>query len=190
MDPELLNIKGHFGVFIITLEEILSGLSSSSLKCPLYAEVELKMHCHKTPTISNFLIIGSWHYELSPSQAATSSGEEDGHVMLVVILHWPLGTEIEPWWLEQPPFPLSRWTLLLQGSISRGFLQAQFLLCELWAMQQTPYPWNLRGVLLVLVLPPFLKTQVKFTQCEINHFKPYSSVAFSIFTYRTTTTSI
>ena len=28
VDPELLNIKGHFGVFIIALEEILSGLSS------------------------------------------------------------------------------------------------------------------------------------------------------------------
>jgi hypothetical protein len=28
VDPELLNIKGHFGVFIITLKEILSGLSS------------------------------------------------------------------------------------------------------------------------------------------------------------------
>lgn len=32
VDPELLNIKGHFGVFIITLKEILSGLSSQLLK--------------------------------------------------------------------------------------------------------------------------------------------------------------
>lgn len=44
------------------------------------------MYWHKTPSISNFLIFGVWPDELSPSQDATSPGEEDGHVMLLVVL--------------------------------------------------------------------------------------------------------
>lgn len=80
-------------------------------------------------------------------------------MMLVVILHWPLGTEIEPWSLELPPFPLSRWTLFLQGSISGGFLQAQFIPCKLSAMQQTCILGTCASVLFVCL---FLM-EVKFT---------------------------
>ena len=41
--------------------------------------------------------------------------------MLVVILHWPPGTETEPWCLDPPPFPLSGWTLFLQGSLMGAY---------------------------------------------------------------------
>jgi hypothetical protein len=42
-----------------------------------------------------------------------SSGEEASHVVLMVILHQLLGTETEPWCLDLPPSPFSRWTLSL-----------------------------------------------------------------------------
>lgn len=50
------------------------------------------MHCRKTPSIANVLITVS-DIILSPSQAATPSGEENGHVTLLVTLE----TETEPW---------------------------------------------------------------------------------------------
>lgn len=113
--------------------------------------MELKMHCHKTPSISNFLIIGFWHYELSPSQAATSSGEEGGHVMC--------------WW--------SYFTGPLERKFSHGTqscllatLQMDFVppRINFWGLPASTvrlvqtecksanvYSWNLRGVPPVLV---------------------------------------
>lgn len=95
----------------------------------------VKMHCRKTPSISNFLIIAFWHYELSPSLGCSLlwgggwSRDAGGHTSR------PPGTETEPWCLDPPPFPLLGWTLFLQESIvgascNHGLYCANWVQCS------------------------------------------------------------
>lgn len=146
------------------------------------------MHCHKTPSISNFLIISFWHYELSPSQAATSLGRRTAMWCWCSYFTGLLELEMSPGsrscLLRHSPDGLSfSEDQLLGVSLKHGLYCANSVQHRKLISFGTCAEFYLFSFFYF-----FFLREVIFTWCEIHHCILCDLVAFSTSHHGTTTT--